>query len=658
MCGITGFLGKPDSREILTAQVKRMSDTLFHRGPDDSGVWADSSDEGSVALGFRRLSIIDLSEAGHQPMHSHSGRFEIVFNGEIYNFDDIRKDLTAARGHIQWRGHSDTEILLEAVEEWGFENALKKFNGMFAIAVWDRKERRLLLARDRIGEKPLYYGWCGDTFLFGSELKAITAHPEFNAPVDRGAVALLMRFACVPAPYSIYTGFRKLTPGHWLSVRPGERSLPEEKSYWKLRDAVESDRQDGDDETFIEDIHSALLKSVSMRMVADVPVGAFLSGGIDSSTIVALMQACSARPVKTFTIGFKEAQYNEAPYAAAVARHLGTEHTEFYVTSAEAQQVIPSLPAIYDEPFGDSSQIPTFLVSQLARHSVTVALTGDGGDEVFAGYHRHLLMRKLRNLVEVPMGLRRIVAAGIKKVPVSRWDDVFARLDPVLPRIARHRVAGDKLHKLAGIFEQTDERKMFAAIASHWNNRRELVIEGEDLPTRLDRASEWPDVSYLQQIVYLDTVTYLPDDILVKVDRATMATSLESRIPFLDHELIERVWRMPMRMRMRGNTGKWVLRKILSQYVPDRLVERPKAGFGIPLENWLRGGLRDWVEHLLDPQRLREEGFFDENLVRRVWATHLEGKVNLQHRLWNVLAFQAWLEHRKVASPSHVALTH
>lgn len=659
MCGITGFLGRPNSPDRLTAQVSRMADALVHRGPDDSGAWADSFDGGSVALGFRRLSIIDLSAAGHQPMRSHSGRYEIVFNGEIYNFADIRNDLIKARGTIAWRGHSDTEVLLEAVEEWGFEPALQRFNGMFAIAVWDRKERQLLLARDRTGEKPLYYGWCGETFLFGSELKAITAHPDFNAPVDRGAVALLMRFACVPAPYAIYEGFRKLTPGHWLCIRPGERKASQETPYWKLRDSVEAERQDGDDEALIEEIHSLLLKSVSMRMVADVPVGAFLSGGIDSSTIVALMQACSSRPVQTFTIGFKEAQYNEAPYAAAVARHLGTEHTEFYVTTAEAQQVIPSLPEIYDEPFGDSSQIPTFLVSQLARRSVTVALTGDGGDEVFAGYHRHLLMRKLRKLVEVPMGLRRAVAKQIKRVPVTTWDDVFTRLDPVLPRIARHRIAGEKLHKLAGILDQPDERKMFAAIASHWNDRSELVVGGEDPSTRLDRSDEWPEVSYLEQIVYLDTVTYLPDDILVKVDRATMATSLESRIPYLDHELIEHVWRMPMRMRMRANTGKWVLRKILSQYVPDKLVERPKAGFGIPLENWLRGGLRDWAEHLLDPQRLREQGFFDERVIRRAWETHLAGKINLHHRLWNVLIFQAWLQSRTAAltnkTPSLVA---
>jgi asparagine synthase (glutamine-hydrolysing) len=589
-------------------------------------------------------------------MSSHSGRYEIVFNGEIYNFADIRNDLIKARGTIAWRGHSDTEILLEAVEEWGFEHALQRFNGMFAISVWDRKERRLLLARDRIGEKPLYYGWCGETFLFGSELKAITAHPEFNAPVDRNAVALLMRFACVPAPYAIYSGFRKLTPGHWLCIRPGDRTLPKEEPYWKLRDTVESNREEGDGEALIEEIHSLLLKSVSMRMVADVPVGAFLSGGIDSSTIVALMQACSARPVQTFTIGFKEAQYNEAPYAAAVARHLGTEHTEFYVTTAEAQQVIPSLPSIYDEPFGDSSQIPTFLVSQLARRSVTVALTGDGGDEVFAGYHRHLLMRKLRKLVEVPKGLRRIVANGIKGVPVTKWDEVFTQLDPVLPRIARHRIAGEKLHKLAGILDQPDERKMFAAIASHWNDRSQLVLGSErELPSRLDEDSEWPRVSYLEQIVYLDTVTYLPDDILVKVDRATMATSLESRIPFLDHELIERVWRMPMRMRMRGSTGKWVLRKILSQYVPDKLVERPKAGFGVPLDSWLRGGLRDWAEYLLDPKRLREEGFFDESLVRRAWKTHLGGKINLQGRIWNVLVFQAWLEGQKVSATASPA---
>jgi asparagine synthase (glutamine-hydrolysing) len=360
--------------------------------------------------------------------------------------------------------------------------------------------------------------------------------------------------------------------------------------------------------------------------------------------------------VKTFTIGFKEAQYNEAPYAAAVARHLGTEHTEFYVTTAEAQQVIPSLPSIYDEPFGDSSQIPTFLVSQLARRSVTVALTGDGGDEVFAGYHRHLLMRKLRKLVEVPRGLRGVVANGIKNVPVTRWDDLFTRLDPVLPRIARHRIAGEKLHKLAGILDQPDERKMFAAIASHWNDRSQLVLgSGGELPSRLDEDSEWPDGSYLEQIVYLDTVTYLPDDILVKVDRATMGTSLESRIPFLDHELIERVWRMPMRMRMRGNTGKWLLRKILSQYVPDQLVERPKAGFGVPLDSWLRGGLREWAEYLLDPKRLREEGFFDESLVRRAWKTHLGGKINLQGRIWNVLVFQAWLESQKVSAPASPA---
>jgi asparagine synthase (glutamine-hydrolysing) len=643
------------SPDVLNEQVTRMASTLTHRGPDDRGAWTDQLSDHSVALGFRRLSILDLSEAGHQPMISHSGRYVIVFNGEIYNFADIRKELLG-RGSTGFRGHSDTEILLEAIEAWGFEAALQRLNGMFAMAVWDRHEQCLLLARDRIGEKPLYYGWCGETFLFGSELKAIKAHPSFNAPVDRGAIALLMRFGCVPAPYSIYSGFRKLVPGHWVSVAPGEKTLPKEVPYWSLRDRVESERWEGNDNEFVEEIHALLLKSVSMRMVADVPVGAFLSGGIDSSTIVALMQACSTRPVQTFTIGFKESKYNEAAYAAAVARHVGTEHTELYITTAEALQVIPSLPAIYDEPFADSSQIPTFLVSQLARRSVTVVLTGDGGDEVFMGYPRHLLMKRLQRMRQIPGSLRSLFAGAIKTLPAAMWDTILDGVTPLLPRVAHERFTGEKLHKFAKIIQQPDERRMLATIASHWDDRRKLLRGIEEPLSRLDVDSEWPRATYLEQIVFLDTITYLPDDILVKVDRATMANSLEGRIPFLDHTLVERVWQMPTRIRMRGDTGKWVLRQILSKYVPSELFDRPKVGFALPLDSWLRGGLRDWAEHLLDPRRLRDEGYLDADLVQSTWKAHLEGRLNLQHRLWNVLVLQAWLEGQDRLTPTRAIL--
>jgi asparagine synthase (glutamine-hydrolysing) len=628
----------------MEAVLAPMLDSLHHRGPDDEGIWCDP--ETGIAMGLRRLAIIDLSPSGHQPMRSASGRHVLVFNGELYNFRELRKRLEA--DGCRFRGGSDTEVAVEAIDAWGLRAAIERFNGMFAFAVWDRHTRTLHLARDRLGEKPLYHGWLGDSFAFASELKSFRAHPDFRPEVDRDALALFMRHKYVPAPYSIHRGIRKLPPGMLLSVRgPRRGETPIPVAYWTLRDAVELARADpfvGDDADATDELEALLGDAVGLRMYADVPMGAFLSGGIDSSTVVALMQARAASPVRTFTIASGEPGYDEASHARLVASHLGTDHTELTVTPHEARAVIPELPHAFDEPFADSSQIPTLLVSRLAVGSVTVALSGDGGDEVFGGYNRYFWAPKVWDRVGgVPVALRRAAAAGLRGLRPAAVDRLAGILGPLAPAEAGRR-AGDKAQKLAGVLAEGSLEEMYLGLVSHWRDPTRLVTGAVEPPTPLTDHGGVPSFADpVERMMYLDALTYLPDDILTKVDRASMAVSLEARVPLLDHRLVEFAWRLPRRMKVADGRGKLILRRVLRRYVPDRLVERPKAGFGVPIGDWLRGPLRPWAEDLLDPARIGRDGFLDPGIVRRTWHEHLSGRRNQQYQLWDILMFQAWL---------------
>ena len=658
MCGLAGFFQPPiRSANELGVTLSVMTDALVHRGPDDSGTWVDA--ELGVGLGHRRLSILDLSPQGHQPMVSGSGRYVIAFNGEVYNHRALRKELegslsvpAAAANHeaaVSWRGHSDTEVMLAAFERWGVEAALDRFNGMFAFAMWDRRERVLHLARDRLGEKPLYFGWMGDTFLFGSELKALKAHPAWRGEIDRNALALFVRHNHIPAPYSIYRGIQKLLPAHLLSIPlgDGKRETPPSRSYWSAKVIAEAgDRHPfpGTEADAVEALDGMLRDAVALRMEADVPLGAFLSGGVDSSAVVALMQAQSSRSVQTFSIGFFEAGYNEAPHAHAVAKHLGTDHTELYVSAAEAMAAIPRLCEIYDEPFADSSQIPTFLVSRMTRQHVTVALSGDGGDELFGGYNRYFWGRDIwRSIGWMPMSARVAIARGLTAVAPRVWDKILTAVSPVLPSRLQASLPADKLQKLAAILACSSPEEMYTRLISQ--GEPGVVSGASEPPTALTDRAQWADLAdFTQRMMFLDLVSYLPDCILAKVDRASMAVSLETRVPLLDHRVVEFAWTLPLAMKVRNGQGKWPLRQVLYKYVPRELIERPKMGFGVPIDVWLRGPLRDWAESLLCESRLREENYFDPGPIRKKWAEHVSGKRNWQYPLWGVLMFQAWLE--------------
>lgn len=643
MCGIAGFVyGESSGRST----IQSMCDQISHRGPDSEGYW--QTDDGALAIGHRRLSILDLSAAGHQPMHSECGRYVLVFNGEIYNHLALRSLLAEPN----WRGQSDTETLLACFTAWGLEATLQAVRGMFAFALWDKQERELTLARDRVGEKPLYWGWCGDVLLFGSELKALKAHPGFNAEVDRGALTLLLRHCYIPVPYSIYQGIQKLKPGHFVRI-PVRGDVAESKAadpvaYWSLTDVVENGQSNkfcGSPSEAVGLLESSLSASVSEQMLSDVPLGAFLSGGVDSSAIVALMQAQSSRKVRTFTIGFEEGGYNEAEHAKQVARHLGTDHTELYVSADDALGVIPRLPTMFCEPFGDSSQIPTFLVSQMAKQHVTVALSGDGGDELFGGYNRYMAAQKVWGPVQrLPAFVRKFGAASLRALSPAQWDRLFQALSPMLPKRARLSIPGEKARKLADVLSLTDGHAFYRQLTSHWSDPASVVINGHEPETLISNSSAWPKNDSLEHaMMAMDAQTYMADDILVKVDRAAMATSLETRVPMLNHHVVELAWQMPLEYKIRDGQGKWLLRQVLYKHVPRELIERPKAGFGIPLDAWLRGPLCEWAESLLSEQRLRSEGFFNPEPIRAMWAQHLSGKMNWQYHLWNVLMFQAWL---------------
>lgn len=643
MCGIVGFL-RSDSM-MDAAAAGRMADTIKHRGPDDGEVWSDA--KAGLALAHRRLAIVDLSPAGHQPMRSANERYVIVFNGEIYNHLDLRSELERDGAAPAWRGHSDTETLLASVCHWGVEGTLTRLNGMFAFALWDTQEQTLFLTRDRMGEKPLYYGHNAGAFLFGSELKALEAYPSWQGEVDRDALALFMRYGYVPAPWSIYQHIKKLPPAHYLIVRERGQSVSEPICYWSLAEVAEQGTKQAaaGPEALIDELDELLKDAVRTRMVADVPLGAFLSGGFDSTTVVALMQAQSSRPVKTFSIGFHEAGFNEAEHAKAVANHLGTDHTELYVTPEQAMAVIPKLPTIYDEPFADSSQIPTYLVSELARRHVTVSLSGDGGDELFLGYERYFKGEQIwRKLASVPLPVRRLGAWVLTHAPSQALEKAMG----VLPERLRIKHLGDRLPKLAQIVSQREGTEFYREVVSIWKNPASVVIGATEPDTIMNTPAALPKLGGLcEQMMYLDMVTYLPDDILTKVDRASMAVSLEGRVPMLDHRVVEFAWRVPTEYKYRDNKGKWLLRQVLDRYVPRSLMERPKMGFAVPVEQWLCGPLRSWAEALLDEARLRREGFFDPAPIRAMWQEHVSGKRRWHFYLWNVLMFQAWLEHKQ-----------
>lgn len=643
MCGLAGFWSAGAFHGDASAMARAMADRLVHRGPDDHGEWSDA--ECGIAFAHRRLSIVDLSAAGHQPMLSTSGRWVLAYNGEIYNHLELRGSLEAQGRAPTWRGHSDTESLLAAVEAWGVEAALQQSVGMFAIALWDRQERALWLARDRMGEKPLYYGWQGETFFFGSELVALRAHPAFRATVDRGALALLLRHNYIAAPHSIYAGIKKLPPGTWLRLESGMREA-RPVAWWSLADLAEKAAANpfsGSEDEAVDLLEGRLGSAVRSQMEADVPLGALLSGGVDSSLIVAMMQARSARSVRTYTIGFDEAAHDEASHARAVASHLGTDHSELRLSANDALALIPRLPQIYSEPFADSSQLPTYLVMSLARQHVAVALSGDAGDEFFGGYNRYVFgPRVWKRLGWMPAVMRQTLGAAMTSVSTSAIDralGLFAARGGV-------SLAGEKAHKLGRCLRDAGSMDdLYLGLVSEWRNAEDLVVDGCIPPNLLDQRDAWPRLSNpVERMMALDGMTYLPDDILVKVDRAAMAISLETRAPFLDRDLMAFAWSLPMSMKLRDGRGKWILRKLLDRHVPRELIDRPKAGFAIPLDAWLRGPLRDWAESLLKEDRLRREGFFHPKPIRIAWARHLRGKATEGSRLWSVLMFQAWLE--------------
>lgn len=620
-----------------------MADRIRHRGPDGEGVWVDP--EAGFAVAHRRLAILDLSSAGHQPMQSGSGRWVLAYNGEVYNHLELREQLHTEGAAPQWRGHSDTETLLACFEAWGIERTLQASVGMFAIALWDRAERALYLARDRIGEKPLYYGWQGNTFLFGSELKALRVHPAFNAAVDRGALALLLRHNCIPSPHSIYAGIHKLPPGTFLKLGQGQREV-QPVAYWSLAEVAQRGMANqfvGTDAEALDALELHLGNAVRGQMVADVPLGALLSGGIDSTLITALMQANSRQPVRTFTIGFDERQYDETKHAIAVAKHLGTTHTELRLSGDDALALIPKLPEMYDEPFADSSQLPTHLVMKMARQHVTVALSGDAGDEFFGGYSRYFLGPKAwRSVAWMPLQLRRALGAALTTVPSATLNQLAgllgSRIGIALP--------GDKLHKVGRrLYNARTQDDFYVSLVSEWMEFEPMVIDSVVPSNLMEDRSRWPRLSDpVATMMVMDGLTYLPDDILVKVDRASMAVSLETRAPFLDRDLMEFAWSLPMSMKLRDGKGKWLLRQLLNRHVPRALVERPKMGFAIPLDDWLRGPLREWAEALLAEGRLRREGYFDPAPIRATWGRHVRGEGSFGYRLWSVLMFQAWLE--------------
>lgn len=644
MCGILGYVAKTTVRHEKGSMIlNAMKESLQHRGPDKGGIWLD--EQMGVGLGHRRLSILDLSDAGDQPMISSSGRFVITFNGEIYNFQDLRAELDSLSVTPGWRGHSDTEVLLAGIEHWGLKTALQKSNGMFALALLDRKEKSLFLARDRMGEKPLYYGWQGGTFLFASEIKALKHHPAWRGKIDHGALTLYMRHSYIPSPYSIYKGISKLAQGTFLRLDFAKKEqqplIPE--PFWSLQDAVFNGMKDpflGDEKEAVDELERLLLDAVGKQMIADVPLGVFLSGGYDSSLITALMQAQSTKPVKTFTIGFQESRYDEAPYAKAVAKHLGTDHSELYVTYDDALNVIHHLPLIYDEPFADSSQIPTLLLSKMAKKHVTVALTGDGGDELMRGYQKHYerTFKIWKYISKCPIKFRMKLASFFEKTDEKSLNRAFSFLRFIFPDIVDNQTIGYRLRQLGQAGSINIFSHYYRYMVSVCKIPEALLHKPHDPKTLYDEIDPgfWGD-DYNALMLYMDEMTYLPDDLLVKVDRASMAVSLETRMPMLDHRVVEFIWRLPDKFRWRNGISKWALRQIARKYIPAILLERPKKGFSVPVADWLRGSLLDWTEETLSEKNLRKQALFNTDIIRNAWQEHHKEKKDRINILWPVL---------------------
>lgn len=646
MCGVVGFLKTNglDAASCETA-IRNMADRLVHRGPDDAGVWIDG--HAGIALGHCRLSIQDLSPAGHQPMVSRNERYVIVFNGEIYNHLELRKRLDLAGS---WRGHSDTETLLSGFMTWGIKKTIEQVVGMFAIAVWDRDEHDLILIRDRIGEKPLYYGWAKDCFYFASELKALKAHPAFGAKISQHALLMYLRYGYVPSPHSIYEDIFKLPPGTLIRIptRQAESVVrPAPTPYWSLLEVAQAGLANpfsGSDDEAVAELERILSQSVSRQMISDVPIGAFLSGGIDSSTVVALMQANSDLPVKTFSIGFHESGYDEAGYARAVARHLGTDHTELYVSERDAMDVIPRLPDMYDEPFGDSSQIPTFLVSQMARRHVTVSLSGDGGDELFGGYTRYdRVQRDWVKIQRLPKFFREILGDTILTLPLDMGNTILA---PFLGGKNRPLPA-EQAKMLALLMKAKSPEQFYQTKIAHWKIPEEVLhnkwVSKNKKQNLTEKSFSLVNGELQDRMMFVDTLEYLPGDILVKLDRAAMSVSLETRVPLLDHCVVEFAWSLPLHMKIRAGQRKWLLRQVLNKYVPEKMFDRPKSGFAVPIDRLIRGPLRDWAENLLDEEKIKSDGYFNPKTVRQLWKEYLNGRYLLHGRLWSLLMFQSWL---------------
>jgi asparagine synthase (glutamine-hydrolysing) len=643
MCGIAGmFVGASNGNDARQL-VARMTKTIDHRGPDDEGLWSDT--EAGIHFGFRRLAIIDLSEQGRQPMTSASGRFVIIFNGEVYNHNELRRELLAAG--FRFRGHSDTEVLLAAFEHWGIERAVPRFVGMFAIAVWDRQRRSLSLIRDRLGIKPVFVHARSGVVSFGSELKALVEDPGFDRTIDRDALTEYLRHLYVPAPRTIYSTAKKLRPGHILTITDPFASLPQSRAYWSLDDVAVSgvaNPFEGSDEEALADFDRQLVDAVRIRMQADVPLGALLSGGIDSSVVVAIMQESADRPVKTFSVGFDVAEHNEAPHAKRLAAHLGTDHTEILLSGKDALDVVPRLPDIFDEPHADAAQIPALLVCQAARRHVTVALSGDGGDEVYGGYNRYTYgARMLERVMRVPRPARRALSVGIGSLSAASWGRMHRSVAPALPRALQQRLAGEKISKMGRLLAVDTLPQMYRSLLSAWQDPEQIVLGGHERAGALERtfAMAWAGTD-LERMMLTDQVSSLPDDHLAKVDRVSSAVSLEARVPLLDHRLVEFSWRLPSRLKIREARGKIPLRESLYRRVPRELVDRPKVGFTVPLAHWLRGPLRDWASDLLEPDALSRNDILRAEPIRFAWSALLAGQDEHALPLWAVLMFQAW----------------
>tara|TARA_B110000902_G_scaffold259270_1_gene330315 strand:- start:242 stop:2194 length:1953 start_codon:yes stop_codon:yes gene_type:complete len=649
MCGFVGYVDLHGNCQYMPSILSSMSSEIYHRGPDSDGTWLDN--DLGIGLAHRRLSIQDLTSSGHQPMLSQSGRFVLIYNGEVYNFRDIRKELTAL--NVKFKGLSDTEVILSAIEVWGIDSALMKFNGMFSFALWDRQNKELTIARDRMGEKPLYYGTVKGVFLFGSELKALKKHPSWTGSIDRDALSTYMRFSFVPTPYCIYKGINKLKGGHYKVINFSNGTMNErEVCYWSHK----STAKEGVNNPFTDikstssTLDSLLNNSINEQLVADVPVGSFLSGGIDSSLVVAIMQNQSNKPINSFSIGFDESGYNEAHHAKKVARYIGTNHNELYVSGEDARETIPYLPSIYDEPFADESQIPTYLVSKLAKENVTVSLSGDGGDELFGGYNRYTKGASLySSLSHIPKPLKKILSKGITSLNVRGWDKIYNCMLPKLSNANEEYKIGDKLHKLAKVIDAESIEGMYKGLVSHWDFPNDVVLNGKEYPSVIDDVNLLSEFEgNVETMMFLDQILYMSDGILTKVDRAAMSVSLETRVPLLDRNIVEFSWKVPLSMKIRDGKGKWILRELLYQYVPKDLIERPKMGFSIPIAEWLRGPLSEWAEELLSEKRLMSDGFFNVEEIRTIWIEHKLGIENRQQKIWNVLMFQSWFDSQKI----------